>query len=482
MLSLDCACHLPRERASSLIQRGGSTSYSSGPRPTTRRSSSLLTAHTFRTDPPHIHVIVSDAAGSDGFGYFFGPISANTPEFRVFCWDTTYFFVNSHSGELTALLHFVERTDARSCLLLCVSDSQSAVYGVNNGTCWPEEGLAVLARILTLCDSHGIVLIAFCVPRESNRISDYLSHVSHILRSDVAGCFDKDASSALAPAASGSWDPTATHALARSTGVHPRRVEEVVGNQGGRRRSSASKATVVRAFRTACLHAGTIPFPPSGDSISLFLVQLVMRNSGSCRSIGAYKMALQQECTLLGVAWLSPGDQLRLASLIKALEKEDFNPLHRKLPLQEPNLQRVAATSDRSNPHHLLTLLLLYVDHDGLLRAGEIVSGLMTADVIWSPDRSAMALRFTLSKTCLTGPGFMVQFRDRSTINAVSREWWEMMGLRTARTVTLFPKRLSETRFDWSSPISYDSLVTRIKLVAHRLGLSTDDSLCGQRH
>ena len=55
------------------------------------------------------------------------------------------------------------------------------------------------------------------------------------------------------------------------------------------------------------------------------------------------------------------------------------------------------------------------------------------------------------------------------------REGWEMMGLRTARTVTLFSKRLSETRFDCSSPISYDSLVTRIKLVAHRLGLSKDD-------
>ena len=142
----------------------------------------LLATHTFRTDPHRIHVVVSDASGPDGFGYFFGPISSNTPEFRAFRWDATYFFVNSHSSELTALLHFLERTDVRSCLLLWVSDSQSAVYGVNNGTCRPEEGLAVLARILTLCDSHGIVLIAFWVPRESNRISDYLSHLSHIRR------------------------------------------------------------------------------------------------------------------------------------------------------------------------------------------------------------------------------------------------------------------------------------------------------------
>jgi hypothetical protein len=32
---------------------------------------------------------------------------------------------------------------------------------------------------------------------------------------------------------------------------------------------------------------------------------------------------------------------------------------------------------------------LLYIGHDGLLRAGEITSGLMTTDVLWAPDRSA---------------------------------------------------------------------------------------------
>ena len=50
-----------------------------------------------------------------------------------------------------------------------------------------------------------------------------------------------------------------------------------------------------------------------------------------------------------------------------------------------------------------------------------------------------------------------------------------MMGLHQAMTVCLFPKRLSATRFDWASSLSYDSLVSRIKLVAQRLGLPADD-------
>ena len=74
----------------------------------------------------------------------------------------------------------------------------------------------------------------------------------------------------------------------------------------------------------------------------MFLVQLVMRNAGSCRSIGAYKTAFIQECAKLGVPWLSPGELLRLAQLVQALEADDFHPLLRKMPLQEHHLQRVA--------------------------------------------------------------------------------------------------------------------------------------------
>ena len=49
------------------------------------------------------------------------------------------------------------------------------------------------------------------------------------------------------------------------------------------------------------------------------------------------------------------------------------------------------------------------------------------------------------------------------------------MGYHHTGMVSLFSKRLSATRFDWASSMSYDSLVSRIKLVAQRLGLPADD-------
>ena len=95
----------------------------------------LLSAHSFWTDPARASVIVSDASGPDDFGYYHGPLGSESPQFGAFPWDDSYKFVNSHCGELTALWHYVERSTASSCLLLWVSDNQTAVYGVNKGTC-----------------------------------------------------------------------------------------------------------------------------------------------------------------------------------------------------------------------------------------------------------------------------------------------------------------------------------------------------------
>ena len=111
-----------------------------------------------------------------------------------------------------------------------------------------------------------------------------------------------------------------------------------------------AKDNIVHAYREACVHSNLRAFLPSEDSIAMFLVQLVMRNAGSCRSISAYKTVLSQECAKLGVPWLSPGELLRLTQTIHALEADDFHPLLRKMSLQEHHLQRVTAWTLRSDP------------------------------------------------------------------------------------------------------------------------------------
>lgn len=99
-------------------------------------------------------------------------------------------------------------------------------------------------------------------------------------RSDVAGSFDEDASSS-APGTPRQLTPS----LVPPESTHAVWMKLLAAREATAcTKSSVSKATIMRAYRTACIHAGMSPFPPSWDSVSLSLVQLLMRNSGSCRS------------------------------------------------------------------------------------------------------------------------------------------------------------------------------------------------------
>ena len=232
-----------------------------------------------------------------------------------------------------------------------VDDQRTATAGV---ACRPEEGLAVLVRTLALCDTHGIVLIAFWVPRESNRVSDYLSHLSLILRSDVAGSFDEDASSALATAATGSWDSSATDALARSTGVDPLLMEEIIGDQGGR---SLHGELGIQCHHNASLSDGLSARRPSARGLDLS----VPGSAGDAKLGELPEHRGLQDGSPIGVC--TAGGRLavhgRSAPTGKLRQDSREGGLQPSPPEASPagvHLQRVAALSDRSDPHHLLTL------------------------------------------------------------------------------------------------------------------------------
>ena len=439
----------------------------------------LLSAHSFWTDPARASVIVSDASGPDGFGYYHGPLGSESPQFGAFPWDDSYKFVNSHCGELTALWHYVERSTASSCLLLWVSDNQAAVYGVNKGTCRPEEGLAILSRILTRCDTLGIVLLAFWVPRELNRVSDYLSHLSVLVRSDVTGAFTSDSAEALASAAAGVVDGSVVAALARDTGVDSSCVEQVMQSTGSS--CSSQKLSRQRTYR------GSVPpsvRPRQSSPVSPIrdLHFDVLRPACDAQRGQLPESGSVLDRPASGVR--PPGSPLAVSGRAAASGSPSESPSERGFspPASETSSTGASFTTfhcPRGPPGSTPATNVTSALHRSRRPSPRRGSDLGSSDNgrALGPDRTALSLRFTRSKTCLTGPGFLVQFSDRPTPNAVSlmREWWDLMGLHHSRTVCLFPKRLSATRFDWGQSISYDSLVSRVKGATQSIGLPDED-------
>ena len=190
------------------------------------------------------------------------------------------------------------------------------------------------------------------------------------------------------------------------------------------------------------------PSQPPSDSLvrglsSMFLIQLVMwkyqrvqdRAHPVVRQVGG-SLALPGRATSPRPAHPSPGGG-RLQPI--AAEDASAGALH-----------TTDCAMDRPDGPSPVTRTASPVRRSRWYSPSGKGSRLTITSVIWSPGRLAMAIRFLRTETCLTGPGFLMQFRDRPTPRAVSlmREWCHLMGLHHTGAVSLFPKRLSAIRID----------------------------------
>ena len=152
----------------------------------------ILSASELLADPTSMWILQSDASGTDGFGYYYGHRSTVSPMFVSKSWPPDYCYTSSHEAELLALSDFVQSAAVSDCLLLWITDCLAAVWSVKKGRCFEAAGLVVLRTILDACDRKGLVLLGLWVPRESNELADYLSHLATSLgRTVLSGEIDQ---------------------------------------------------------------------------------------------------------------------------------------------------------------------------------------------------------------------------------------------------------------------------------------------------
>jgi hypothetical protein len=151
----------------------------------------ILSSSVLATDPQKVVILQSDASGPDGFGYIWGFLDEVDPQYYSAQWGRGELILcdrSSHYAELRALDHFIRSTEFTDKVLFWVTDSQSAFYSVNKGTCHEYESRDLLSSILSRCDILHISVLAIWVPRDYNVLPDYLSHLAFNLhRSEQSG-------------------------------------------------------------------------------------------------------------------------------------------------------------------------------------------------------------------------------------------------------------------------------------------------------
>jgi hypothetical protein len=151
----------------------------------------ILSSSVLASDPRKVIILQSDASGPHGFGYIWGFLEEIDPQYYSSQWAQGELALcdrSSHYAELRALDHFVRTTVLTDRVLFWITDSQSAFYSVNKGTCHEYESRDLLSSILSRCDLLHISLLAIWVPRDYNILPDYLSHLAFNLhRSEKSG-------------------------------------------------------------------------------------------------------------------------------------------------------------------------------------------------------------------------------------------------------------------------------------------------------
>jgi hypothetical protein len=144
----------------------------------------ILNSSIFEHDAQKILCLITDASGleSDGFGgveaWLF---DEHYVAFAVAWLLFSQLAAHSHGLELQALLWWLERTQHQNIILFWFSDCASAVWSVNKGYCANQESFDILFRVLSACDSLGIWIVAWWIPREWNLLADYLSHLTRLI-------------------------------------------------------------------------------------------------------------------------------------------------------------------------------------------------------------------------------------------------------------------------------------------------------------
>jgi hypothetical protein len=227
-----------------------------------------------------------------------------------------------------------------------------------------------------------------------------------------------------------------------------------------------------------CRKEGLVAVPATSKSISAYLIDFVEQQGGATTSVIG-KLS-QLRCAFRNnfkLEMLAVFDEKDVADVVKALRFEDWTELRRMEPVTALVLDELAALRWEDTLVNQLIKLSRAVAHDGLLRCGELTSGLRGRAIQLRPDGTGFSARLGRTKTDRTGPGPKVEYVEGGPDSAAAREreWRESTGLGPEAPDDFWLPELvlrngEPVGIDWGKPMSRRTFVHVLRLDIARTG------------
>jgi hypothetical protein len=236
------------------------------------------------------------------------------------------------------------------------------------------------------------------------------------------------------------------------------------------KKRNVEAARKAKSYEDYCRLLELPPWPPRFETIASFLCQHACNNNGSTRSVSNVKSMLKKECAAKGFNWLGEAEEGLWKEILRDLRLEDYSVSRRKRPLLRKLIQAIIAKLDLRDPVQLYLAMLLEVGHNGLLRSGELLSGIKVIEVIWNSKRDGFKIFVRKTKA---GKAVYVDYRMCGITCGVTlmKRWFDVHDLWGKMESPIFPAMTSQRKFDFSKTASLNWFRKRIKQAVLMIGL-----------
>ena len=260
----------------------------------------------------------------------------------------------------------------------------------------------------------------------------------------------------------------------RRTETKPSVTREELERDASSTKHAKWKLSLQRRYEELCARRSTRPYPPAYDTMSTFILKYFNDNGQSAKSIRSVKSALKTLLVRQDLGWLSATDQLKLEEAMKEMEFRDTEPTRRAKPLVKQGIMKMREVLDLNRLWELMFLVMVVVSHQGLLRSGELLSGLRCRDLERDLARDEYVLSLKRSKRNRKGGAEVIRLgRTAGELNAVDLLdlWIERLGISGQPDALIFPVVTRGGRVNPGRQTSTDWFRRAIHQVAMKAGL-----------
>lgn len=236
----------------------------------------------------------------------------------------------------------------------------------------------------------------------------------------------------------------------------------------------------VRIYHTWCMSHTINSFPVSYYSLAEFVCARTRSLNGSSKSNSNVLSYLKKFCIVNSLGWLNKTDQIKLKYIKNRLILEDQQPIAHKDALCLGLLEiLIKYKLDLSNRHDFLVAVMVLLGHNGLLRGGELLSGIKVKDIKWELDGTSIVLHLGATKSNRKGSGSDVRissYRGSPCAFQFLKKWFNINHLWDQPDMYIFPYHFKGNKgqaayFDFRMRASVKWWDGRIKSIASLLNL-----------